>query len=140
MFTKFTTLIFCAFCIVGTSLCVLTVKMSYSVLLFHFFFARLECSELGFASHLDLLLDDRIRPVCSVLHDLGLFHLHCVNVVLGVYVHNLFNGSLLDLVLRFSIFGWSSRVRDLLCHFRNSGDLCLLSTVSEESRPVRSSD
>ena len=48
----------------------------------------------------------------DVLDDFGLFHLHSVKVVLGVYVHNLFNGSLLDLVLRFPIFGWSLRVRD----------------------------
>ena len=97
-------------------------------------FARLVCCGLGIASYLiDLLLDDRIVSLHGGLDDLGLFHLHCVNVVLGVYVHNLFNGSLLDLVLRCPICGWSIRVRDLLCDFRNSGDLLLLSTGSEES-------
>ena len=60
----------------------------------------------GFASHMiDLLLDDRILSLHGVLVNLGLFHLHCVKVVLGVYVHNLFSCSLLDLVLRFPIFG-----------------------------------
>ena len=74
-------------------------------------FALLECCGLGFAAHLiDLLPDDRILSLHGVLDDLGLFHLHCVKVVLGVYVHDLFNGSLLDLVLIFPIFGWSSRV------------------------------
>ena len=101
--------------------------------------ARLVCCGLGFASHLiDLLLNDRILSLHGVLDDLGLFHLHCVKVVLGLHVHNLFNGSLLDLVLRFPIFGWSLRVRDLLCDFRNSGDLFLLRTESEESRSNRS--
>ena len=61
---------------------------------------------LGFASHMiDLLLDDRILSLHGVLDDLGLFHLHCVKVVLGVYDNNLFSCSLLDLVLRFPIFG-----------------------------------
>ena len=73
-----------------------------------------------------------ILSLHGVLDDLGLFHLHCVNVVLGVYVHNLFNGSLLDLVLKYPIFGWSLRVRELQCDFRNSGDLLLLSTGSDE--------
>ena len=68
--------------------------------------------------------------LCSVLDDLGLPHLHCVKVVLGVNVHGLFNDSLLDLVMRFPIFSWSLRVRDLPCDFRNSGDLLLLSTES----------
>ena len=31
---------------------------------------------------------------------------------------------------------WSLRARDLLCDFRNSDDLLLLSTEAEESRPV----
>ena len=67
-----------------------------------------------------------------------MFHLHCVDVVLGVHVHNLFDGSLLDPVLRCTIFGWSLRVLDLLRDFRNSDDLHLLGT--EESRPVGSPD
>ena len=57
------------------------------------------------ASHLiDVLLDDRIHSLRGVLDDLGLFHLHCVDVVLGVHVHNLLNGSLLDPVLRYTVF------------------------------------
>ena len=39
----------------------------------------------------------------GVLDDLGLFHLHCVVVVLGVHVHTLFNDSLRDPVLRYSL-------------------------------------
>ena len=94
---------------------------------------RLECWELGFASQLiDLLLDDRILSLYGVLDDLGLFHLHYVGVVLGVHVHNLFNGSLLDPVLRYTVFDWSLRVRDLLHDFDD-----LLSTESEESRSNR---
>ena len=93
---------------------------------------RLECWELGFASHLiDLLLDDRILSLHGVLDHLGLFHLHCVDVVLGVHVHNLFSGSLRDPVLRHTVFDCSLRVRDLLRDFRNSDDLP--STESEES-------
>ena len=93
----------------------------------------LECCAIGFASHLiDLLLDDRILSLHGVLDDLGLFHLHCVDVVLGVHVRNLLNGSLLDPVLRYTVFDWSLRGRD----FRNSDDMPLLSTESEESRPV----
>ena len=86
----------------------------------------------------DLLLDDQVLPLHGVLDDLGLFHLHYVDVVLIMLVmhdHNLY-GSLLDPVLRYTIFDWSLRVRDLLRDFRNSGDLLLLSTESEESRPV----
>ena len=64
----------------------------------------------------------------SVLDDLELFHLHCVDVVLGVHVHNLFNGSLRDPVLRYTVFDQSFRVRDLLHDFRD-----LLSTESVES-------
>ena len=46
--------------------------------------ARLVCCGLGVASHLiDLLLDDRILSLRGVLDYLGLFHLHCVKVVLG---------------------------------------------------------
>ena len=64
--------------------------------------ARLVCCGLGFASHLiDLHLDDRILTLHGVLDDLGLFHLHCVRVVLGVYVHNLFNVRCLILSLDF---------------------------------------
>ena len=103
--------------------------------------ARLECCELGFASHLiDLLLDDRNLSLRGVIDNLGMFHLHCVDVVLGVHVHNLFHGSLLDPVLRYTDFGWSLRVRGLLRDFGNSDDLLLLSTESEESRPVWSPD
>ena len=87
MFTKLTFDILCH--LHRTKLCVLTGKMSHSCCS-STVYARLECCELGFASHLiDLLLDDRIRSLYSVLDDLGLFHLHCVNVVLGVYVHKL---------------------------------------------------
>ena len=40
--------------------------------------ARLECCELGFASHLIyLLLDDRILSLRGVLDDLGMIHIHC---------------------------------------------------------------
>ena len=67
--------------------------------------ARLVCCGLGFASHLIDLLLDEIRSLRGVLDDLGLFHLHCVKVVLGEYFHNLFKCSLFDLVLRFPIFG-----------------------------------
>ena len=131
----FTTLVFCALC--NRSLCINS-KMSHSCCS-STFFARLVCCGLGFASYLlDLLVDDRILPLHGVLDDPGLFHIHCVKVVMGVYVHNLFNGSLLDLVLRFPIFSWSLRVRDLLCDFQNSGDLLLLSTESEESRSNKS--
>ena len=59
----------------------------------------------------------------GVLDDLGLFHLHCVDVVHGVYVYE-------------RCAGGSVRVRDLLCDFRNFDDLLLLSTESEESRTV----
>ena len=56
--------------------------------------------------------------LCTVfLDDLELFHLHCVDVVLGVHVHNLFNGSLRDPVLRYTVFDQSFRVRDLLHDF-----------------------
>ena len=65
-------------------------------------FARLVCCGLGFESHLvDLHLDDRILSLHGVLGDLGLFHLHCVRVVLGVYVHNLFNVRCLILSFNF---------------------------------------
>ena len=54
-----------------------------TLVLLYTFSARLECCELGFASHLlDFLLD-----LCT---------LFCVNVVQGVYIYDLFNGSLVD--------------------------------------------
>ena len=53
---------------------------------------------------IDLLLDYRMLSLHRVLDDLGLFHLHCVKVVLGVYDNNMFSCALLDLVLRFPIF------------------------------------
>ena len=86
---RFTTLVFCTFCVIGTCCHVSKGKM-YGL-------------NAG-ASHLiDLLLGDRILPLRDVLCYLGLFHLHCVDVVLGVHVHNLFNSSLLDPVLRYSL-------------------------------------
>ena len=68
---------------------------------------------------MDLLLDDQILSLHGVLDDLGLFHLHSLDVVLVMLVmhaHNLFNGSLLDPVLRYTIFGWflSARVLAVL--------------------------
>ena len=71
---------------------------------------------------IDLLLDDRILSLHGVLDDLGLFHLHCVDVVqvmLVMHSHNSFNGSLLDPALRYTIFGWSLRVRSVLRGFEN---------------------
>ena len=55
----------------------------------------------------DLLLKDRILSLHGVLDDLGLFHLHCVDDVLDMHVHKLFNGLLLDPVLRRIFFDWS---------------------------------
>ena len=55
----------------------------------------------------DLLLEDRIHSLHGVLDDLGLFYLHCVDDVLDMRVHKLFNGLLLDPVLRHIIFDWS---------------------------------
>ena len=114
----FTTLVFCTFCIFGICRCVSTGTSSIR-LLFHWFL--LECCELGFASHLiDLLLDDRILIFHCVLDDLGMFHHHCVDVVLVMHAHD---GSQLDPALRYTSFDWSLRVRDLLRDFRNSDDL-----------------
>ena len=59
----------------------------------------------------------------GVLDDLGTFHLvDVVLVILVMHSHNLFDGSLLDPVLRYT------NLR--LCDFRNSDDLLLLSTES----------
>ena len=75
----------------------------------HRFSIRLQCCELGFApDQIDLLLDDRILSLHGVLHDFGLFHLHCVDVVLVILIthaHNLFNGWLLD-----PVFGYNLRL------------------------------
>ena len=132
-----TTLVFCTCCIVGTDRCVSTKNMSHSCCS-STVSARLESCELGSASLLiDLLLDVRIRFLHGVLDDLELFPSSLCGRRAGrVSVHNLFNGSLLDLVSRYSTFDWSLRVQDLLCDFRNTGGLLLLITESEESRSV----
>ena len=45
---------------------------------------------------IDLLLDDRFLSLHGLLDDLGLLHLPCIDDVLDMRVHNLFNGSLPD--------------------------------------------
>ena len=57
----------------------------------------------------DLLLD-QILSQHGVLDDLGLFRLHYVDVVLGVHVHNLLNGSLLDPVFDECVLGVRANV------------------------------
>ena len=85
------------------------------------------------------LQNDRVRSLYGVLDDLGRFHLHCVDVILVMQCvpTTCYNGSPLDLVLMYNL-RLSLRVRDLRCDFRNSDDLLLLSTESEQSRPNRS--
>ena len=61
----------------------------------------------------------------GILDDLGLFHLQSYWSCWSCMPTTCYNGSLLDLVLRYRIFSWSLRVRDLLCDFPNSDALNL---------------
>ena len=81
--------------------------------------ARPECCELGFASYqVHLLQDDRVRSLHGVLDDLGLFQLHCLGVVLVMLVTHAttcYTGSLLDLVLRYTISSAGPCVFETCC-------------------------
>ena len=78
----FTTLVFCTLCIFGIFACRQGhLPFDCSSMVFWLNTANLALHRL-----IDLLLDDRILIFHCVLDDLGMFHHHCVDVVLVMLV------------------------------------------------------